>query len=79
MTGIGRVHGRLVALVGNDATVQGRHILPHHCQVCTLSLTSLCTQMHLSERHAVSTNPLNEGKMCMLTLLCDLAWLLGTG
>ncbi len=41
MTGIGRVHGRLVALVANDPTVKGGTYFPITVKVCCPQLLSL--------------------------------------
>ena len=41
MTGVGRVHGRLVALVANDATVKGGTYYPITVKVYLVALISV--------------------------------------
>ena len=47
MTGIGRVHGRLVALVANDATVKGGTYYPITVKVHHLTLIIVPPHAHV--------------------------------
>ena len=51
MTGIGRVHGRLVALVANDATVKGGTYYPITVKVRPVACIPMHSRAHVSEAH----------------------------